>query len=1382
MAKKICLGCMEQYDDRFEVCPYCGYIEGTGPKEPYHLMPGTVLQGKYIVGKSIGYGGFGVTYIGYDYMLNHKIAIKEYLPGEFSTRSAGENTVTVFEGEKHEQFENGIDKFVEEARKLAAFRDIEGIVKVYDSFKENNTAYIVMEYLEGKTIKDILEYEGRMEVERAIMYIVPILDALTQIHSVGLLHRDISPDNIFVTNDGRVKLIDFGAARYASSTHSKSLSVIVKQGYAPQEQYRSRGDQGAWSDVYAAAATLYKMITGITPQDAMERGIKDELKTPRKLGVKIPKNKQNALLNAMNLKIEKRTQSAGEFKEQLLKGTKRIGDGKGGEILPKWPRWLKIVSGTGAVAITTLIILLATNVIKIADIIPGLRSGLKMPYVVNKTVEEAEEILKEKNLLLQVTDKIESDSIPKDYILSQNVVAGKEIKINTAVEVTVSAGGKVIYMDNYIGCDAEESKQKLDELEITYMTEEGESEIAPGCIYEQSIAPDTEVNKGSSVDLKVSTGISSYDSTKTTKVPELKEKNWEDGKKAIREKNLYIKLVSVAYSTTIPKGQIFEQDPEVGMLAKEGDIVEVKVSLGIMTVRVPDVQFKDKDEAVEMIEAVGLKAVLVEEENDTVAKNHVIRQSVEAGTEVEITTDGEPTEITIYISKGVDGVVPDVVGKKLSTAKKSIVNAGFAVGKVTYVETASEKQNGKVSKQNPSAGQKAEPGSSVNLSVYKYKGSSTEDDSSDTENGSEDEPEDDINIGNTTVPDVVGKSESSARSSISAAQLSVGSISYKETTDENKDGKVVSQNPVAGSVVKKNKKVNLVIYKYSGDEPYNPADKISVPNVVGRSESSAKSNIKSAGLVVGNISYKKTEDKDKDGVVASQNPKGGEEVDKGSAVNITVYKYTETEPVNPKVTVPDVIGKSESSARTAISNAGLKVGSVTYTETTDKSKADVVAKQKPSSGAEVDKGSSVNITVYKYTEPEPVNPKVKVPDVIGKSENSAKTAISNAGLKVGSVDYTDTTDKSKEDVVAKQNPSSGTEVDKGSAVSITVYRYKEVLVTVPNVVGISEKSARSKITNVGLVVGDLEYVPTNDEDDDGKVKSQSPAGGKEVKKGTEVSLVVYYYDGVTVPDLVGKTYDSAVQLLKSNNLEVGNVTYKHDSSSSSGKVLSQKTSAGTSVSKGSYVDITVCDNTTVKYYRYKTVTSYEMKTTTSMGSLGSDWEYYDEDTSTTYGEWDPWSQWSRTKPDPDYNTDTHEVEKRTIPATYKTQYNYSKYAQYSNGTGWSGPSVGWWSGKYCQYYVERGWSDQPLGIYDWDGSIALYGRSGDTWFNETTRQVINTNAYDEWRYRDRTKTVTTIYTYRRPVWSSWSEWSEDAVSENSTRKVETKTIYWDESP
>ena len=166
---------------------------------------------------------------------------------------------------------------------LAKFQDEPNIVHIYDCFEANNTAYIVMEYLEGESVKELLAREGKISTDQALDIVLKVAAALKKVHKEGIIHRDIAPDNIYILKNGDVKVLDFGAARYATTKHSKSLSVIIKPGYAPEEQYRSRGDQGPWTDVYALAATFYKMVTGVTPEDAMERSVKDFLKKTDKI-------------------------------------------------------------------------------------------------------------------------------------------------------------------------------------------------------------------------------------------------------------------------------------------------------------------------------------------------------------------------------------------------------------------------------------------------------------------------------------------------------------------------------------------------------------------------------------------------------------------------------------------------------------------------------------------------------------------------------------------------------------------------------------------------------------------------------------------------------------------------------------------------------------------------------------------------------------------------------------------------------------------------------------------------------------------------------------------------------------------------------------------
>ena len=163
-----CLGCMEQYESDFGVCPHCGYAFGSPAEEATHLTPNTILHDRYIIGKALGYGGFGVTYIAWDGRLEQKVAIKEYLPSEFSTRIPGQSKITVKSGDKSEQFHDGLDKFIDEARRLAKFHNEPGIVRIFDSFKENDTAYIVMEYLEGETLAEYLNEHGTIDEDKRL--------------------------------------------------------------------------------------------------------------------------------------------------------------------------------------------------------------------------------------------------------------------------------------------------------------------------------------------------------------------------------------------------------------------------------------------------------------------------------------------------------------------------------------------------------------------------------------------------------------------------------------------------------------------------------------------------------------------------------------------------------------------------------------------------------------------------------------------------------------------------------------------------------------------------------------------------------------------------------------------------------------------------------------------------------------------------------------------------------------------------------------------------------------------------------------------------------------------------------------------------------------
>ena len=287
----------------------------------YCLRKGTRLIGRYTVEGVLGQGGFGITYLGMDELHKKKVAIKEFFPQGIVTRNIEyEDTVTVtLVGEK-ENYDKGKERFLKEAQTMAMFSKDKGIVKALDFFEINNTTYIVMEYLEGVTLKQYLRENKRIAAEDLVELLVPLIEALDEIHSQGLIHRDISPDNIMVLPDGRIKLMDFGAARDYTEFGEKSLSIVLKPGYAPPEQYQTHGVQGPWTDIYALCATMYKCITGENPPDAIDRVIDDHLKKISEFGIVIPPQEEAAIIKGMSVSAKDRYQDIKDLCEDLYGG------------------------------------------------------------------------------------------------------------------------------------------------------------------------------------------------------------------------------------------------------------------------------------------------------------------------------------------------------------------------------------------------------------------------------------------------------------------------------------------------------------------------------------------------------------------------------------------------------------------------------------------------------------------------------------------------------------------------------------------------------------------------------------------------------------------------------------------------------------------------------------------------------------------------------------------------------------------------------------------------------------------------------------------------------------------------------------------------------
>ena len=314
----LCYNCFSQRESPEGPCPYCGFDLAENTKKfPVALRAGTVLNNRYVVGRVLGQGGFGITYLAFDTQLQTKVAVKEYMPNDIATRIEG-TTVSVAMDTKKDDFAYGSERFQEEARTLAKFIGHPNIAGVSSYFDANDTSYFVMDYIEGISFKSYIgNAGGRVSMDEALNIMIPVLRALTAVHQEGFIHRDVTPDNIYISKDGNVKLLDFGSARYSIGDKSKSLDVILKVGYAPKEQYIRRGRQGPYTDVYSCAACLYAALTGVLPPESLERLDQDDLVPVSQTGIEIPEWLDRAILKGLAVQPEDRFQSAAEFLDAI---------------------------------------------------------------------------------------------------------------------------------------------------------------------------------------------------------------------------------------------------------------------------------------------------------------------------------------------------------------------------------------------------------------------------------------------------------------------------------------------------------------------------------------------------------------------------------------------------------------------------------------------------------------------------------------------------------------------------------------------------------------------------------------------------------------------------------------------------------------------------------------------------------------------------------------------------------------------------------------------------------------------------------------------------------------------------------------------------------
>ena len=637
-------------------CKYCGY-DGKEILNPHYLPCGQELgQGKYIIGRVLGAGGFGVTYSALDKVLNRRVAIKEYMPGEFSTRMQGNSHLTVFGGEKEEQFKAGMAKFYDESVRLSKFTEVQGIVQVYDCFYENNTAYIVMEYLEGETLDQLIKRESKIPVEDAVKIATKVLEALCVVHEAGMIHRDIAPNNIFLTSDGKVKLLDFGAARNATGSHSKSLTVMYKEGFTAEEQYRSNGDQGTWTDVYSVAATLYKSITGITPDGAMERKLRDELKPVGKCGISVPKNVETAIMNALNVNPKKRTQTAEQFMKELNGSVnvknrfERTRESK----IARFPKSVAIAGGIIIIASVMVLVLQQMGILSIHfETFTNLfvpEGKVRMMNVVNMDEDEAKERLEQLGLVMEREELRYDNQISPGRIISQSIKKGELVDAGSVVSVVVSNEAVKVAVPNVVGLQLEDVENLLSEQALKWDIVQEDSIYPVNTVIDCDPEEKKWIYQGDTVSLTVSAGMNLI-SDSDYQLADLTGMTEYDARSLLAENGVYLNVAGTEASDDMAEGRVISQLETVGEIIQSGSTVNVIISEGKPLVTVPSVIGMSESDARSALDEIGLLCEVTYRVDMDSEIGYVIDQNISGDTEVR-----KDSTIKIVLPRSLDTI------------------------------------------------------------------------------------------------------------------------------------------------------------------------------------------------------------------------------------------------------------------------------------------------------------------------------------------------------------------------------------------------------------------------------------------------------------------------------------------------------------------------------------------------------------------------------------------------------------------------------------------------------------------------------------------------------------------------------------------------------
>ena len=708
----LCPGCMGRWEDTRKPCPRCGFSWETGNHSLRELPPFTILAGRYLLGTRIGAGGFGITYLGLDLAEEKPVAIKEFFPVSLAERR--EEKVIALPGEDGRYFREALRSFRKEAELLSRFGGVEGIVRYLDYVQENETAYLVMEYVEGENLKQKMRrMEAPFSQEEALTLLYPILLAVDAMHRKNVLHRDISPENLILKPDGTLTLIDFGAAREYSLEEDENLTVILKRGYAPDEQYHSGSRQGPWTDLYACCAVLYQMVSGLLPQDASSRRQKDRLLPLDEIeGLEVTEGFARAIEKGMTIYATERYSSIGKLLSDLdPDGTFRAklekekaertektekAEGTDADTAPRESqaeKRKKSLENKDAELAAALAAVQQYRKEKLPEIDMSVVEDPELSRIDISGAEKAGERRKA-GKAGQPAPEEEEEEISR----TRGIVIAVVLVLAIFAAVLIYSVGKwsSAEVPDMTGMTEEEARVVLAETKFTCSDGnlayyEYNDSVEEGIIYDQYPEAGERVSKDTEVTIYISKGPSA-------EVPDVTGLFMEDARAGLEpDFQVHMEFSKVSADDPAGNGEILSQSLAPGEITGEGADIT-------LTAAVKEVAGQELSFAEETFSELGFEVSVEHRYSDDMEKDRVI----------ECTYDMENARAELVVSDGPEHVaVPDLRGMSEEEAQQAAADAGLTAVLRNDKKFYSEYSRGTVAYQHLNPGTEVEAGSRI---------------------------------------------------------------------------------------------------------------------------------------------------------------------------------------------------------------------------------------------------------------------------------------------------------------------------------------------------------------------------------------------------------------------------------------------------------------------------------------------------------------------------------------------------------------------------------------------------------------------------------------------------------------------------------------------